>query len=103
MATHAPITGAPIRAPFIPAPPAAITRVLSRFDREQLSGFITVALDLLDLAEGDSDIEANGDELDGTAGEDDFYPHSNWQGSPGCPVADPGGCEHDGREIDDGV
>lgn len=97
MAIHAPTMGAPNRAPFIPAPPAAITRVLSRFDRDQLAGFITVAIDLLDLSDGDNDIEANGDELDGTASEDDFYPHTNngWFG-PGCPIADSdmGGDEH---------
>lgn len=57
MATHAPITGAPTCAPFIPAPPAAITRVLATFDRDQLAGFIAVAIDLLDLAGNDLDAE----------------------------------------------
>ena len=69
-----------------------IDRVLSTFDREQLSGFIEVALALLDLADGDPDLEPNGDELDGTAGEDDFYPHSNWLAQPGCPISDPDAC-----------
>lgn len=42
---------------FAPVPPAAISRVLSRFDRDQLAGFIAVAIDLLDLADGDPDLE----------------------------------------------
>lgn len=92
MATHAPITGAPKRALSIPAPPAAITRALARFDRDQLAGFIAVAIDLLDLAEGDTDTEANGDELDGTDAEDDFHPHIDGRGEPGCPVSDSDCC-----------
>ena len=46
----------------------------------------------LDDLGGDPDIESNGDELDGTAGEDDFYPHSNWLAQPGCPISDPDAC-----------
>lgn len=42
---------------FQPAPPAAISRVLATFDRQQLEGFIAVAIDLLDLADGDPDRE----------------------------------------------
>ena len=73
MATHAPIMGAPTRAPVIPVPPAAITRVLSRFDRDQLAGFITVAIDLLDVAAGDPDLEDGGDdELTGDEGDASF-------------------------------
>lgn len=49
---------------FAPAPPAAVTRVLATFDRDQLAGFIAVAIDLLDLAAGDPDVEPNGDEED---------------------------------------
>lgn len=90
MATHTPTTGAPTRAPFIPAPPAAITRVLSRFDRDQLTGFIKVAIDLLDLADDDSDLEPSGDELDGDHGsEDEFVLHSHHMAGPGCAISDP--------------
>ncbi len=40
--------------------------------------------------DGDPDLEPNGDELDGTSGEDDFIDHNaSWQGHPGCPVSDP--------------
>ncbi|WP_230291027.1 hypothetical protein [Croceicoccus sp. Ery5] len=47
--------------------------------------------------------EANGDERDGSMGEDDFCVHNTGGDyGAGCPVADPGGCEHDGREPDDG-
>jgi hypothetical protein len=38
-----------------PVPPAAISRVLARLDREQLAGFIEVAIELLDVAAGDPD------------------------------------------------
>jgi hypothetical protein len=49
---------------FQPAPPAAVSRVLATFDRDQLAGFVAVAIDLLDLADGDTDVELNGDEED---------------------------------------
>jgi hypothetical protein len=75
---------------FMPQPPAAITRVLAAFNRKTLEGFITVAIDLLDFAAGDPDMEANGDEEDGTRGEDDFGFHSARDGLAGCPVSDPG-------------
>jgi hypothetical protein len=71
-----------------PVPPAAISRVLARLDREQLAGFIEVAIELLDVAAGDPDLELNGDEEDGTRAEDDFgCPSAN---GPGCPISDPG-------------
>lgn len=54
----------------------------------------------MDRQDGNPDIEANGDERDGSLGEDDFAELTGY--GPGCPIADPGGCEHDGREIDDG-
>ena len=38
---------------FQPAPPAAISRVLATFDRDQLEAFIEVAIGLLDLADGE--------------------------------------------------
>lgn len=46
---------------------------------------------LMDAISGDPDIELNGDE-------DDFMYHGG--DGPGCPIADPGGCEHDGCEPD---
>lgn len=68
---------------FAPPPPAAVSRVLSRYDRDQLAAFITVAIDLLDLTDGDTDLETEGLE-------DDFMRHH--PDGPGCPVADRDGC-----------
>lgn len=49
-------------------------------------------IDRLDDLDGDTDIEPNGDELDGTGGEDDFADrtrmHGSWHGA-GCPISDP--------------
>lgn len=75
--------------PATPSVPAAILRTLGRFDRPVLESFITVAIELLDVMDGDTDLEPNGDELDGNNAEDDFWPHSNWLDHAGCPVSDP--------------
>jgi hypothetical protein len=82
---------------FIPPPPAAITRVLSAFPRDQLEGFIAVAIDLLDLADGDPDRE------DATDLEDEGLTTRAiaWADHrPGCPVSD-SDFEHDGHEESD--
>lgn len=96
----------------LPGGATPIERVLSRFDRRSLESFITVAIDLLDIADGDADkeaeiVEPNGDEMD-----------ASWpEGSGGlcalidrraldCEDAeddDPGGCQHDDREPDDAL
>lgn len=71
-------------------PMPAIARILCRFDRHQLEGFIAIAIDLADVLDGDPDREPDGDELDGSMGEDDFCPqHANSLGYPGCPISDP--------------
>jgi hypothetical protein len=41
----------------VPAPPAAISRILAQFDRRQIECFIEVAIRLLDLADGDPEAE----------------------------------------------
>ena len=69
--------------PLLPA----LSRVLLRYERAQVEGFIEIAIALLDFADDDPDVELNGDELDGTGSEDDFCGHS--PSGPGCPVADP--------------
>lgn len=79
MAIHTPITGGQPRAHFVPVPPAAVSRILFRFDRAQLGAFISVAIDLLDAADGDDDLEITGLE-------DDFIEHAS--DGPGCPIAD---------------
>lgn len=72
--------------------------------REGLTLAITELIDLLDQIDGDPDIEANGDERDGTAAEDDFYPHSlDWFGHPGCPIADPDCGADDHGEAEGGI
>jgi len=72
-------------------PPAAVSRLLARYSRDELAGFVAVAIDLLDAADGDPDLELNGDELDGMGAEDDFGVQRaplHLEG-PGCPLADP--------------
>ena len=54
------------------APMPAVALVLSRYDRATLGSFIEVAIGLMDVADGDENIEPNGDEQDcsGAAEED---------------------------------
>jgi len=40
----------------IPSMPA-VARILSRYDRERLEGFVAIAIDLMDLMDGDPDLE----------------------------------------------
>jgi len=47
---------------FVPAAPAAVMRILSRYDRPRLAAFVAVAIDLLDVLDGDADLEPNGDD-----------------------------------------
>lgn len=69
--------------------------------RSVVESQIETLIALLDALDGDADLEADGDEQDHNFAEDDFCDHSsNLFGHPGCPLADPGGCEHDGREPD---
>ena len=87
---------------IIPTLATPIDRLLSRFGRRQIEGFIAVAIDLLDLADGDSDIELNGDEHDHNNAEDDFCDHNGF--GPGCPVSDPDCAVDDMRcDGDEGV
>lgn len=93
MATHAPITGAPSRASTIRHPAAlppmpAVQRILLRYahhDRETLEAFLSVAIDLLDLVDGDIDREA-------TDLEDDFalspIATDYAEHGPGCAISD---------------
>jgi hypothetical protein len=97
-------------AQFILPPPSAITRLLSRFDRDQLAGFISVAIDLLDFTDGDADTEdadpAEEDDPSGQCDEDGIntarhlIQHTYGANGPGCPISDPDE-EHDGREHED--
>jgi hypothetical protein len=67
----------------------AVARILSRFDRPKLEGFIAVAIGLLDVLDGDPDEEANGDELDGDRAEDEAGDFIHNEGGPGCTISDP--------------
>lgn len=76
-----------IQHPAATAPMPAVARILAQFDRPKLASFIEVAISLLDVADGDLDLELNGDEMDGDASEDDFMLHRH--DGPGCPISDP--------------
>ena len=75
----------------------AVARILSRFDRPKLEGFITVAIGLLDVLDGDPDFE------DATGEDDAFEDHNERLGyyGPGCPVADIDKGIDDDRHDDD--
>jgi hypothetical protein len=86
-------------------PPAPVLAILSRYKREDIEAFIAVAIDLLDLADGDPDVEGidddaepvdddtelNGDERDTGNAEDECLAGSFLHEGPGCPIGDPGG------------
>jgi hypothetical protein len=58
--------------------------------RPALARLVQQAIDRMDDLDGDPDLGPNGDELDGSMGEDDFHPqNANWLGYAGCPIADP--------------
>lgn len=83
----------------MPIPPAAISRVLSRFSRKDLEGFIEVAIGLMDVADGDPDLESH--DL-----EDDFVLSAHALGfggrGRGCEISDPDkGVDDDGEGIDE--
>ena len=67
MASRA-ITGGVSALPQFPPMPA-VARILARFERNQLAGFIAVALDLLNTLDGDPDAEDNADR-EATDGDD---------------------------------
>ena len=79
--------------------PAAAARLLSQFDRDQLEGFIAVAIDVLDAIEGDTDVELNGDEREFDGDERDFSVAGWMPGRHGTDVEDAE--EDDAAEEDD--
>ena len=88
MATN-PIGGpaAPVTLPGTLPPMPAVARILSRFDRDQLAGFIAVAIDLTDAMAGDPDLENATDLEDDHA----LSPQAiGYATGPGCDVADSG-------------
>lgn len=79
-------------------PPAAITNVLMRHSRQEIEGFISVAIELLDLADSDPDTEE--DDPAGVCDEDGINTEHFSSLGPGCIISD---CdnEHDGCEPED--
>ena len=58
----------PVTLPPHFAPMPAVMRTLAQFDRQTLEAFISVAIGLLDVVDGDAEIEDEGDlEVDGDA------------------------------------
>lgn len=103
MATN-PLGGAsaPVTLPGTIPPMPAVARILSRYDRDKLAAFVSVAIDLLDVLDGDADDEPCGDEQDGNFAEDDVAARfANMGQGPGCIVSDfdravdDSGCDED--------
>lgn len=88
-----------------------ISRMLSAIPslpRPVLARLTDEMIQRLDEIDGDSDLELNGDELDGTGGEDDFIERyganmgGGWSG-PGCPISDPDvSVDDQGEAVDEG-
>ena len=99
---------APWRRPDPRPHPVTISAVLASIPslpRPILSRLTLRMIERLDELDGDSDIEANGDELDGINSEDEFRSH-NCTGEllmPGCPISDPDhAVDDDGEDDRDG-
>jgi len=71
---------------------AALLTVIPSLSRAELGRLVHRMIDHMDDMEGDPDNECEGME-------DDWVQHK--ASGPGCPLSDPGGCEHDGREPED--
>lgn len=71
---------------------AVALAVIPTLPRPLLDRLTARMIERLDELAGDTDVEPNGDELDGTLGEDEFKrPGCNtgiW-GGPGCPISEP--------------
>ena len=69
-------------------PPAPVLAILSRYKREDIEAFIAVAIDLLDLADGDPDAEE--DDPHGECSEDGVNTGLARArgGGPGCTISD---------------
>ncbi|MXO85237.1 hypothetical protein GRI38_04265 [Altererythrobacter aurantiacus] len=77
------------RASALPSP-VLLESAIRHLSRSELADLCEHLIDRLDWMDPDPDLEPNGDELDGTMGEDEFCTHSvpgRLQGA-GCPLAD---------------
>ena len=68
---------------------AALLTVIPSLSRPELGRLVHRMIEHMDEMEGDTDLEPNGDELDGSMGEDDFCDHSTFMAGPGCSISDP--------------
>ena len=76
--------------------------ILNRFNQDELGNTIEVLVALLDVWDGDPDLQ-EGDE-DGQCSEDEISTnlHARYGEGAGCVISD-GDSEQDGREVDDGL
>lgn len=83
----------------------ALMRTIARQPRRRLEAAVEMLLQVLDLIDGDADLEPDGDERDSNGAEDDFMNHSLWAAGPGCAVSDPDMCtaREDGGTHNGGV
>jgi len=93
-------------------PLATALAVIPSLPRPLLNRLVERAIERLDEIDGDANREEDDPPeedsedcagLDGDEDEPDYNKrrrHCRNQYGPGCPINDPGGCEHDGREPD---
>lgn len=92
---------APTALPESARPPAAISHILAKFDRDQLETLVEAAIERLDDLAGDPDFEDDTEDTECSEDEIGCGP-GNWGSlgayrdgghdrfGPGCPLADPG-------------
>lgn len=78
----------PVTLPRNFPPMPAVARILSRHDRDKLAAFVTVAIDLLDVLDGDPDREGECSEDEVSRCTDMGLPVRG--NGPGCDIADTG-------------
>jgi hypothetical protein len=92
-----------------PTPLPAVTRILGRFTRPQMEGFIAVAIDLLDTLDGEADLEGEPDDASWPerAGAGCRFPLradlEDCEDDDANEVDDPGGTDLDFGERDDAL
>lgn len=89
---------------IVPARPdqAALVARLCSMPRDRLERTIEALIAVCDLLDSDAELEANGDEEDGSMAEDESAAcFRGMHDGAGCPISDPDS-EHDGREHEDG-
>lgn len=96
MATHAlgveSVPSNPLQFPLSPncTPVTPLLQLLSRLDRKKVEAFVEVSIAMLDLIDGDPDIEE--DDPSGQCDEDEVNTGFEIarEAGAGCPIADPG-------------